>query len=138
MFTEDYLLRQISQLVAVVAKVTGLARAGNFREAYQAIDQAIETSFGMDANIVRNLDRVALLSLLRSTTGLDSGKAFLLASLLAAEGDVLALQGQGNASRQKYEQALDLCLELSTSNLAGMEEELAAQVRELQAKLAAS
>lgn len=135
MFTEDFILRQISMLVAVLAKVTGLAKAGKFQEAHQSIDQAIEAVLGLDANIVRNLDHAGLLALFPSMNGLDAGKAFFLAGLLAAEGDVLVQQGQQGASRRKYEQALDLCLSLSASNPAGLEEDLPAMMEELQGKL---
>ena len=130
-------MRQISQLVAVLAKVTGLAKAGELQKAYQAIDQAIEGALGLDANIVRHLDQAGLLTLLSSGNGLDAGKAYFLANLLAAEGDLLALQKHSAASQQNYAQALDLCLRLSDSKSAGMEEELAAKIQELEGKLSA-
>ena len=45
MFTEDYVLRQISLLVAVLAKIAGLKKAGKYQEAQTTHDQAIEEVF---------------------------------------------------------------------------------------------
>jgi len=135
MFTEDYVLRQISLLVAVLMKVTGLAKGGEYQDAHQVIDQTIEEVFGLDAEIVKQLDEPGLTSLLTSAYGIDLGKYYLLAGLLDAEGDVLASQHREKESRQDYQRALDLYLKLSANPPADLEQEIQLKILEIQKKL---
>ena len=42
MFSEDYILRMIRMATAALAQIIGLKKAGQYQQALQAIDQALE------------------------------------------------------------------------------------------------
>ena len=135
MFTEDYVLRQISLLVAVLAKIAGLKKAGKYQEAQTSIDQAIEEVFGLDAGIIKQLDDTSLTSLLTSAYGIDTGKLFFLAGLFEAEGDLLAAQQRKKESQQNHQHALDLLLAISAFPATNLEAEVSSKINALQMKL---
>ena len=135
MLTEDYILRQISLLAAILAKVAGLSRAGQFQEAHRMIDQAVEETLGLNASIVNQMDEPGLLNLLTTLNGLDSAKAFVVANLIEAEGDTFALQGREDESRQCYQRALHLLLETTSQSPDGLEQIVSQKIDELERKL---
>ena len=135
MLTEDYILRQISQLVAILAKVAGLKKAGKYLQASQLIDQTINELTGLEADIVKQFDDRSLINLLTNANGIDVGKLFALADLFKAEGDIFAAQGRQPESQQSYQSALDLFYELSNGSPATLETEVSHRIDELQTKL---
>ena len=135
MLTEDYLLRQIAQLVAVLAKIAGLKKAGKYQESYKIINQTIEEAFGLDAGIVKQLDDNSLNNIITTVYGVDVGKLYSLAGLLEAEGDVLAAQHRDIESQQSYQRSLDLFLELSAHPITDLDAEVSSRIIELQKKL---
>lgn len=136
MLFEDYILRQISQLVAVLAKIAGLKQAGAYQEASKLIDQTIQETLGLNANIVKQLDDGSLIDLLSTESGIDLGRIFVLAGLLEAEGDLFSAQQRSQASRESYQHALNLLLELSNHAIPGLEKEVTSKIDALQKKLA--
>jgi hypothetical protein len=136
MFIEDYILRQIALLVAALAKIAGLKKAGEYQEARQVIDQGIAETFGLDAAIVKQMDVHSLAGLVTSANGMDPGKLYRLASLLEAEGEVLSAEGRKAESRQSLQRALEFFIELSTQPAPGLEEKIAAKIEVIQEKLA--
>jgi len=138
MLTEDYILRQISQLVAVLAKVAGLKKAGKYQQAFQIIDQTINELTGLDADIVKQFDDRSLISFLTNANGIDVGKLFALADLFKAEGDIFAAQDRKLESQQSYQNALNLFYELSTCSPANLEAEVSLRIDELQTNLGSS
>jgi predicted negative regulator of RcsB-dependent stress response len=136
MLFEDYVLRQISLLVAVLAKIAGLKQAGSYQQAYKMIDQTIEETLGLNATIVKQLDDASLMELLSTENGLDLGRIFVLAGLLEAEGDLLLAQHRSQASRERYQHALNLLMELSGRSIPGLEKEIPTKINALQMKLA--
>jgi len=135
MFTEDYILRQISLLVAVLAKIAGLKKAGKYQEAQKIIDQAIEGVFGLEAGIIKQLDDHSLTSLLTSAYGIDMGKLYFLAGLFEAEGDLLAAQQRKKEGQQSHQRALDLLLAISASPASNLEADISSKINALQKKL---
>ena len=89
MFTEDYLMRIISQAMAVLMTVIGLKKAGKYSEARQAINQAIEQLTGLPANLIEQMDDASLLSMLTMQGQLDIGRLTILADLFQEEGEIL-------------------------------------------------
>jgi hypothetical protein len=136
MFIEDFILRQIALLVAVLAKVAGLQKAGQYQEAYQAIDQSLAETFGLDAAIVKRMDVRSLASLITSVNGMDTGKLYSLASLLEAEGEVHAAEGRREESRQSRQHALELFQELAAHPASDLEAKIASRIEAIQEKLA--
>ena len=89
MFTEDYLMRIISQAMAALMSVIGLKKAGKYSEARQAINQAIEQLTGLPANLIEQMDDASLLSMLTMQGQLDIGRLTILADLFQEEGEIL-------------------------------------------------
>ncbi len=135
MQTEDYILRQIAQFVAVLMKITGLSKAGQFQEAYKIIDENIEELLGLDASIVKQMNDTGLVNLLTTVYGVDAGRLFALADLFKAEGDLLAAQSRSDESQYSYQRALNLYREFSNQYPAILEEDLSLKINELQKKL---
>jgi hypothetical protein len=137
MFTEDYVLRMISQAVAVLARIAGLKRAGNYQEAQQAIDQALEQLLGLRANIIKLLDDEGLLKVLTQQDRLDIERLAIIADLFKEEGDILAAQGQTSESRKSYLRALTYHLETGFDEIAQPSIELPGKIELLVQQLSA-
>jgi len=126
MFSQDYILRIISQATAALATVLGLKKAGKYDEAQQAIDQALEQLLGLDSFIIKQLEDRSLLEMLTKEQRVDSARLGLVADLFKEEGDILAEQKRLAESRLSYQRALVYTLETgfdegepSTAELTG-------------------
>ena len=135
MFFEDFIIRQIALAAVVAAKVLGLARAGNYNEAYALIDQSIEEMLGLKAEIVKQMNDEGLVNLLSLSQVVDTDKLFALANLFIVEGDVLAAQQRKAESMQSYLRARDLFDIFSDHYPDQMEAEIQAWIRELERKM---
>ncbi|MGB8370338.1 MAG: DUF6483 family protein [Limisphaerales bacterium] len=113
MIRRDYLLRQIEQFVAMLAKITGLAKNEQWQEASTVTAGEFQRLTGMDAREVIRLSETELLArLIRSEpTHVVESKAFMLATLLKTNGDLIASQGRLEESRQYYLKGLHLLLD---------------------------
>ena len=113
MIRRDYLLRQIEQFVAMLAKITGLAKNEQWQEASAVTAGEFQRLTGMDAREVVRLSETELLArLIRSEpTHVVESKAFMLATLLKTNGDLIAGQGRREESRQYYLKGLHLLLD---------------------------
>ena len=110
MSSEDYIIRMIRQATAVLARVIGLKNAGQYQEALQNIDQALEGLLSRNADLVLLLDDNSLYSLLMKDDKLDVEKLELIADFFREEGDILHLQGHKNASLLSYIRSLNYYL----------------------------
>jgi hypothetical protein len=111
MFSEDYILRMINQAVAFLLKIAGLKKAGDYAEAQQAIDQALELLLGLRADIIKRLDDVSILKALTQQGKLDIHRLALIADLFKEDGDILVAQSQISESRESYLRSLTYHLE---------------------------
>jgi hypothetical protein len=111
MFSQDYILRMINQVIAVLSQIAGLRKAGQYQQAQQAVDQAYEQLLGLRADLLRQMDDATLLRMLTQQDQLDTVRSGLLADLFKAEGDLLADQGQLQDSRKSNLRALTFYLE---------------------------
>jgi tetratricopeptide (TPR) repeat protein len=135
MFSEDYLLRIIRQATAVFARVIGLKSAGQYPDALQGIDQALEIILGMDAEIIRLLDDESLYKILTNNEGLDLDKLEFIADLFKEEGDIQKLQDHNNESINGYKRALDHYLVISNTLETSIPTELSQKIDELLQKI---
>jgi hypothetical protein len=120
MLTEDYLMRIINQALAVLMKAIGLRKAGNYGEAHQTIQQAIEQVMTLPANIVDQMDDSSILSLLVVHGQLDVGKVGLLADLYQEEGEILLRLDQPTQASVVFDRALRFILESALSDNASL------------------
>ncbi len=135
MFTEDYVLRMINQAVAFLLKIAGLKRAGNYQEAQQAVDQALEQLLGLRADLIKLLDDEDILKILTQQDRLDIERLALVADLFQEEGDILAAQGQTAESRKSYLRSLLYHLETGLDETDQPSKELPAEIDVLVQKL---
>jgi hypothetical protein len=112
MLTEDYIMRMINQVLAVLVKIMAFKQAGRHQEANQAIDQALEQVLGMRADLIKRLDDSSLIEALTIQENLDTDRLQLVAELFKEEGDILAAQGHPNERDASYMRALNLHLEV--------------------------
>ncbi len=116
MFTEDYILRMISQAVAVLVKLAGFRQAKQYGQAQQAIDQSLEQLLGLRADLLKQLDDEVIFRMLTLQDKLDVERTVVIADLLKAEGDILADQNRLAESQQSYLRALNFYLEAALSD----------------------
>jgi len=137
MFTEDYVLRMINQAVAALVKIIGLKKAGDFQEAQQAIDQALEQLLGLRADIIKRLDDESLLKALTQQGRLDIERLELIADLFKEEGDILAAQNLISESRESYLRSLIYHLETGIGETTQHPIELTGEIERLVQNLGA-
>jgi hypothetical protein len=137
MFTEDYLMRIINQAVAALLRIIGLKKSGDYPEAQQAIDQALEQLLGLRADMVKQLADKSLLEALTQHGQLDIERLALIADLFKEEGDILAAQDQIPESRVSYLRSLIYHLETGSGETNHHSAELAGEIEGLVQKLGA-
>jgi hypothetical protein len=112
MIRRDYILRQIEQFVAMLAKITGLVKNEQWQEASTMAAGEFQRLAGMDAPEVLRMSETELLARLiqGEPAHVVESKIFMLATLLKANGDLIAGQGRLEESRQYYLKGLHLLL----------------------------
>jgi hypothetical protein len=120
MFTEDYLMRIISQALAVLMTAIGLRKAGKYAEAGQAVEQAIEQLTTLPANVVDQMEDAALLSMLTANGQLDIGRLAILADLYQEQGEILSRLDRPAQGRIAFGRALRFILEVTLAEDAGL------------------
>jgi hypothetical protein len=135
MFTEDYLMRIISQAMAALMTAIGLRKAGKYSEAQQALDQAFEQLSGLPAAVFKQLDDANLLAALTVQGQLDIGRLAILADLFREEAEVLDLQGQPGAASAPFARALRLYLEVVLAQDANLSAENIGRIETLYSRL---
>jgi hypothetical protein len=136
MLTEDYIMRMINQALAVLLIALGLKRAGQFSQALQTIDQAIENLLGLNARLVKQLDDRLLLDMLTFQEKLDVDRLLVLADIYREEAEVYTLQGQPESSQFALKRSLRLYLEAALVSEANPNLELIQKIEALRLKLA--
>jgi Family of unknown function (DUF6483) len=113
MIRRDYILRQIEQFVATLAKIAGLAKNEQWQEALVVAAGEFQRLTGADAGAVLQMSETELLARLiqgEPAQAVES-KAFMLATLLETNGDLIAGHGRPEESRQYYLKGLHLLLD---------------------------
>ncbi len=131
MLTEDYILRMISQAVAVLMTALGLKKTGKYKESLQAFDQAVESLCGLNAGLIDQLDDGMLLEKLTFLGKLDVERVLVLADIYREENEVYTLLGQPDHSRFAAQRSLRLYLEAALANETNLNHELIQKVEGL-------
>ena len=113
MVYDDYLIRMIRQGAAVLARIAGLKKSGDYQDALQEIHQNQELLFGMDPSLIRLSDDESLYSALSARVEGNPEQLELAADLFIEEGDILRRQGNAEESDAAYGRALLLLLRLA-------------------------
>jgi hypothetical protein len=112
LFSEDFILRMIRLATAALVQIVGLKKAGQYPEARQAIDQALEEVLGLKSDLIRAMDDESLLSALTQQERLDTDRLIILADLFYEEADILSRQGKLTDSRASALRALNFYLDV--------------------------
>jgi hypothetical protein len=112
LFSEDYIMRMIRLATAAMAQIIGLKTGGQYKQALQAIDQALEEVLGLKAGLIRAMDDESLLSALTQQERLDTDRLLILADLFFEEADILRLQDKPAASQASALRAINFYLDV--------------------------
>ncbi len=112
MLTEDYIMRMINQMVAVLAKLIGLKDVGQYQSAQQVIDQSLEQLLGLKPELLKHMEDSSILNLLTSQGELGTERLYILAELYRHEGDILIAQNMTQEAIFDYQRALFFYLQL--------------------------
>src|SRR5215469_2968540 len=96
MIRRDYLLRQIEEFVAVMMRMSGLTKAGQWEEASKGASSQFKALAGADVTeLLRMSDTDLLAHLVEGDTILGiQDKIFMVARLFKENGDILRGQGR--------------------------------------------
>jgi tetratricopeptide (TPR) repeat protein len=135
MFTEDYLMRIINQVLAALMTAIGLRKAGKYSEARQAVEQAIEQLTVLPANVIDLMEDAALLSMLTFNGQLEVDRLATLADLYQEQGEILFGMGQPVQSSVAFARALRFNLEVALFDDANLSTENTGKIEGLVQRL---
>lgn len=115
MLTDDYIMRMINQMVAVLAKLIGFKNAGQYQAAQQIIDESLEQLLGLKPQLLKNMDDSSILNLLTSQGELGTEQTHLLAELYRHQADILMDQNKEQEALLDYQRALNFYLRVAAS-----------------------
>jgi hypothetical protein len=127
-YTEDYIMRLISQAVAVLTHVIGLSKAGQHSEAISAIDEGLEELLGLRVDLLRQLDDREILHMLMVGGNLDYGRAMILAELFTISAESHKAIDLPQQSSSEYQRALALYIEIALNEPGDMNAELVRKI----------
>jgi tetratricopeptide (TPR) repeat protein len=135
MYTEDFILRQIRLALSVIAHIQRFKQAGQYEQAQQSIDQALETLMGLRANLLKHLGDDKLINMLTLHDSLDVERLAILADLFQEESEVLTLQGRQDDAQAPLQRALRFYLEVALDDPGRMPEDILRKIEALRPKL---
>ncbi len=135
MFTQDYLMRMINQVLAALMTSLGLRKAGKYSEAMQGIDQAVEQLTTLPANLIDQMDDAAVLSTLTFQGQLETGRLALLADLYQEKGEIQSQMDPSAPALFFFSRALRFMLEAVLSDDNNLSPENIARIESLYMRL---
>lgn len=128
MLTEDYLIRRISQVLALLLHAIGLRKDGQIVAAMTDVEIALELLLGMRADLLKQMDDPNLLQLLTVRGELDLERLGLVIDLYTEEAQLYEARGQAAACFQDYLHALNFSLELALRSKESLSDERMARI----------
>jgi tetratricopeptide (TPR) repeat protein len=135
MLTEDYFMRMINQMLAVLTKIIGLKDAGQYQEAQQIINQSLEQLLGMPSDLLKQMDDSSVMNILTTQGELVSDRLYMVANLYELEGDLLTDQNRISDANLDYLRALTIYLDIAFKGENQYSSELNYKIEQLQLKL---
>jgi hypothetical protein len=135
MLTEDYIMRMINQALSVLLIALGFKRNGQFKEALQTFDQALENLLGLNAHLVKQLDDNTVLEMLTFLGKLDIDRLLILADIYREEAEVYALQEQVESWHFAAQRSLRFFLEVVLASDVDPNLELIQKIEPMRIKL---
>jgi tetratricopeptide (TPR) repeat protein len=112
MAQRDYILRLAEAVGRALAQVLYHREIKDYQGALNLIDEQLKQTVGMGLGFIHSVSDETLLSLLTSLGELNVDKAYMVATLLKAEGDVYTDQGNPDEAYYSYLKSLNLFLEI--------------------------
>jgi len=135
MLTEDYFMRMINQMLAVLTKIIGLKDAGQYQEAQQIINQSLEQLLGMPSDLLKQMDDSSVMNILTTQGELVSDRLYMVANLYELEGSILTDQNRISEAHLDYLRALTFYLEIALKGEIQYSSEQNDKIEHLQLKL---
>ena len=89
MLTEDYFMRMINQVLAVLIQILYHTEAGQYQEAQNLINQSLKQLLGVRPGLLKPMNNTSILSIFTTQGGIDPVLFALAAGLYKIEGDHL-------------------------------------------------
>ena len=105
MFQRDFILRQIQELIQVIARIMGLRMEGNYEEARSHIEHTLQTIWNVHREELLLLSEDKLLELCHVNGVFHTEFSIALADLLAEDGHIYMEQGSKNKALACYKQS---------------------------------
>jgi tetratricopeptide (TPR) repeat protein len=112
MAQRDYILRLAEEVGRALAQVLYHREIKDYQGAFNLIDEQLKQTVGMGLGFLHSVSDETLLSLLTSLGELNVDKAYIVATLLKAEGDIYTDQGNHDEAYYSYLKSLNLFLEI--------------------------
>ncbi len=135
MLTEDYFMRMINQMLAVLTKILYLKEAGQYQEAQQIINQSLEQLLGISAKLLKGMDDSSVMKILTTQGELVSDRLNMVAKLYELEGDLLIDQNRPSEANLDYLRALIFHLEIAIEGENQVSGEIHERIENLKHKL---
>lgn len=135
MLTEDYFMRMINQMLAVLTKILYLKEAGQYQEAQQIINQSLEELLGIPADLLKGMDDSSVMNILTTQGELVSDRLYTVAKLFELEGDLLIDQYRPKEANLDHMRALTFFLEIAIEGENQYSSEIHEKIDNLQQKL---
>ena len=135
MLTEDYFMRMINQMLAVLTKIIGLKDAGQYQEAQQIINQSLEQLLGMPSDLLKQMDDSSVMNILTTQGELVSDRLYMVANLYELEGSILTDQNRIPEANLDHLRTLTFYLEIALKCENHYSSELNDKIEHLQLKL---
>jgi Family of unknown function (DUF6483) len=132
----DYILRIAEQIGRALAQILYHQERQDYQGALTFIDDQYKTMLGMGAGFIHTASEETLLAFLTSVGELDTEKCWLLATLLKAEGEIHQLQENENESYYCFLKAMNLYLEVLSTDTSYDHIDPVAEIEGLTFKLA--
>jgi hypothetical protein len=111
MLRQDYIIRQIEQLVRFVARLLRLLRQESDQQVGDEIDSGLRNLSGLSLELINTLSLRGLLDMMRSGEKTDVFRCLAVAELLAIHAEVTSRRGDDRSALTARVKALTLYLE---------------------------
>jgi hypothetical protein len=118
---QDYIMRLVQQIAAMLAAIIAKRRAGQIAEARQEIEATCLQTIGLPLNTVRRMPPDALAQHLLASGGNRYPRAMMLAELLIQEAEIIETQGEPQQALASYLHAF--CLLFDSMEVLSTEEQ---------------
>ena len=106
MIQRDFILRQIQELIQVIARIIGLRIEGNYEEARSHIEQTLKSIWNVHREQLLILSSDKLLNLCEVSGTFHTEFAIALADLLIEDGHIFKEQEDVDSALLSYKQSL--------------------------------